>query len=88
MTCSLCVYDDNSLANLTLKAHTVDRAHTQDTIAVDRADTHNQKGNLYVNCKSKLEIPGFGSGLKSQEPGAGKVFHRNLALVLEETLEY
>jgi hypothetical protein len=37
---------------------------------------------------SKLEIPDFGSRLKSQEPGAGKEFHRNLVLVPEETLEY
>jgi hypothetical protein len=37
---------------------------------------------------TKLEIPDFGSGLKSQEPGAGKEFHKNLVLVPEETLEY
>ena len=33
---------------------------------------------------TKLEIPDFGSGLKSQEPGAGKEFHRNSVLVREE----
>jgi hypothetical protein len=37
---------------------------------------------------TKLEIPDFGSGLKSQELGAQKEFHRNLVLVPEETLEY
>jgi hypothetical protein len=36
----------------------------------------------------KFEIPDFDSGLKSQEPGAGKDFHRSLVLVPEETQEY
>jgi hypothetical protein len=35
-----------------------------------------------------LEVPDFDSGLKSQEPGSGKEFHRNLVLVPEETFEY
>jgi energy-converting hydrogenase A subunit M len=37
---------------------------------------------------AKLEILDFDSGLKSQEPGAEKEFHRNLVLVHEETPEY
>jgi hypothetical protein len=40
-----------------------------------------------VDLSAKLDIPDFGFGLKSQEPGAGK-FHRNLVLVPEETPAY
>jgi hypothetical protein len=43
---------------------------------------------VYQNSWPKLEIPGFGSGLISQESGAGKEFHLNLVLVPQENPEY